>query len=95
MNTNLWLAQNFNYNEIWQSLSFGEVFSCWKGGGFVVKLVAAKIIRQHMLFLYIIISKIIISEIKYMIAQVHENHDKWSNVTPVQYFCSVFDLQIF
>ena len=27
-----------------------------------------------------------------MIGLVHENHDKWPNVTPVQHFCSGFDL---
>ena len=26
-----------------------------------------------------------------MIVLVHENHDKWPNVTPVQHFCSGFD----
>ena len=36
--------------KIWQLLSFGEFFSSWKGGGFVVKLVAAKVICQHMFF---------------------------------------------
>ena len=25
------------------------------------------------------------------IGLVHENHDKWPNVTPVQHFCSGFD----
>ena len=39
--------------KIWQSLSFGEFFSSLKGGGgsgFVVKLVAAKVILQHLFF---------------------------------------------
>ena len=36
--------------KIWQSLNFDEFFSSWKGGGLVVKLVAAKVICQHMLF---------------------------------------------
>ena len=36
--------------KIRKSLSFGEFFSSWKGGGFVVKLVAAKVIHQHMFF---------------------------------------------
>ena len=26
-----------------------------------------------------------------MIVLVHENHDKWPNVTPVQHFCNGFD----
>ena len=26
-----------------------------------------------------------------MIVLVHENHDKWPNVTPVQHVCSGFD----
>ena len=26
-----------------------------------------------------------------MIVLVHENHDEWPNVTPVQHFCSGFD----
>ena len=34
--------------KIWQSLSFSEFFSSWKGDGFVVELVAAKVIHQHM-----------------------------------------------
>ena len=32
----------------------------------------------------------IILEIK-KILLVHENHDKWPNITPVQHFCSGFD----
>ena len=28
---------------------------------------------------------------KDLIVLVHENHDKWPNVTPVQHFCSSFD----
>ena len=45
-------------------------------GGFLFKLVAAKVIRQHV-FLYIVL--------------VHENDDKWPTVTQVQQFCSGFD----
>ena len=26
-----------------------------------------------------------------MIVLVHENHDKWPNVTPVKHFCGGFD----
>ena len=33
-----------------KSLSLGEFFSPLKGGGCLVKLVAAKLIRQHMFF---------------------------------------------
>ena len=36
--------------KILQSLSVREFFSSWKGGEFVVKLVAAEIIIQHMFF---------------------------------------------
>ena len=26
-----------------------------------------------------------------MVVLIYENHDKWSNVTPVQHFCIAFD----
>ena len=40
---------NFNYNENVTTFGFGEFFSsCMEGGGFVVKLVAAEVIRQSM-----------------------------------------------
>ena len=29
-----------------------------------------------------------------MIGLVHENHDKWTNVKPVQHFAGVFNTQI-
>ena len=48
MNTSGQIPQNSNYIEIWQSL--GEFFSFWKGSGCLVKLVAAKVIRQDMFF---------------------------------------------
>ena len=55
----------------------GEFFSSWKGVGCLVKLVAAKVIRQHMFSLHNLISCIIISDIKKdMVVLVHENHDK-------------------
>ena len=61
------------------------------GGGLVVKLVATNVISicftLHHLIPYIIIFEIK----KNMIVLVHENHDKWPNVTPVQHFCSGFD----
>ena len=39
-----------------------------------------------------LISYIITLEVKkVMIALVHENHDKWPNITSVQHFCSGFD----
>ena len=41
--------------KIWQSLSFGEIFSSQKGGGFVVKLLAAKGNPSTYVFLYIIL----------------------------------------
>ena len=65
----------------------GEFFSSWNGGGSLVKLVAAKVIRQHMFFpLHNLTSYIIIFEIKEdMVLLVHENHDK-SNVTAVLHF---------
>ena len=33
--------------KIWQSLSFGDFFLFFEGDGFVVKLVAATVNRQH------------------------------------------------
>ena len=51
MNTNVWIPQNFNYNGTLKSLRFREFFSSFKGSLFDVKLVAAKVIRQHMIFL--------------------------------------------
>ena len=51
---NVWIPQTLIRMEIWKYLSFGGFFSSWKGGGrlcgFVVKLVAAKVIRQYMFF---------------------------------------------
>ena len=35
---------------ILQTISFGEVFSKWKGSEFDFKFLAAKVIHQHMLF---------------------------------------------
>ena len=35
---------------ILQSVSFGKIFLLLEGGGFVVKLVAAEAIRQHVFF---------------------------------------------
>ena len=34
--------------KVQQSFNFDEFFFSWKEGGFVVKLVADKVIRQHM-----------------------------------------------
>ena len=52
------------------------------GGRCLVKLVAAKVIRQHMFSLHYLISSIIIFERKKDIYGLsHENHDKWPNVT--------------
>ena len=52
--------------KILQSLSFGELFSFWKGvgGGFADKHVAAKVFRQHMFSIQYLIPEIIILEIK-------------------------------
>ena len=44
------MLQHFNYIKNLTILSFAKFFSSWKGGEFVVKLVAATVIRQHMLF---------------------------------------------
>ena len=88
--------------KIWKSLSFGDFFSSWKGGGggCVVKFEAAKVIRQHTFFfssfLYIIffINRfVIIFEIKKkdMIVLVHKNHDKRPKATQVHHFCRGFE----
>ena len=64
-------------------------------GGFVVKLLAAKVIRQHMFFftLSYFLDKLVIFEIEkiYDIVLVHENHDKWLYLRTVQRFCSGLD----
>ena len=91
-NTNVWITKNFSYNEhLSFFLSFGECFSSWNGGGFVVKLIAAKVIYQ--LIFYFTLSYFFANNIwnkKNVILLVHENHDKLSNVTAVQNFCGVF-----
>ena len=50
INTSVLIHKNSNYISIWHSLSLGEFFSSWKGGGCLVKLVAAKVIRQHIFY---------------------------------------------
>ena len=64
-----------------------------RGGGFVVKLVAAKVISQHMFFfaLSYFVYKHLWNKRKDMIVLVHDNQDKWTNVTQVQHFCRGFD----
>ena len=92
INTNVWIPQNFNYNENETILKFLWFSLFLEGGGFVVKLVAAKVTRQHMIFFtasYFLFDNLWKKED--MIALVHENHDKWPNITPVQHFCSGFD----
>ena len=62
--------------------------SSWKRGGFVVTLVAAKVIRQHVFVSYIVIYEIIIKKRNYILS--YEYHDRWPNITPV-HFCWGFD----
>ena len=50
--------------KIWQSLSFVAFFSSWKGGGFVVRHVAAKVIRQHMFFFIYILARVLRRDLK-------------------------------
>ena len=51
MNTNVRISQNFNYKKKkMKILKFWWIFHFLEGGGFVVKLVAAKVICQHMIF---------------------------------------------
>ena len=78
---------NFNYRENMTIFKFWWIFLFLEGGRFVVKLVTAKVIRQHVFFFTLSY----FFEIKKMIVLVHKNHDKWSNVSPVQHFCSSFD----
>ena len=62
-------------------------------GGFVVNLVAAKVIRQHMLFFFTL-TYFLDNNLwnkKNMIVLVHEHHNRWPNVSPVQLFWSGFD----
>ena len=56
MNTNVWILEIFNYNEKFTILKFWLIFPILERGGFVVQLIAAKVIRQHAYgFLYIIL----------------------------------------
>ena len=76
--------------KIWQSLSLGEFFSSWKGDGFVVKLLAAKVIRQHM-FLFTL-SYFLVNNL--WNKKRYDIFSPWKsrlNVTPVQDICSGFD----
>ena len=57
-------------------------------GGFVVKLLAAKVTVNIYFSLHNIISYTIIFD---MIFFGHENDDKWPNVTPVEHFFRGFD----
>ena len=59
--------------------------------GFVVKLVAANVIRQHIFVFLVILFYFLDNNKKRDDSLSHENHDKWSNVTPFQHFCSGFD----
>ena len=94
MNTNIWIPQNFNYTDLtifrfWWIFLFLED---WRlNGGFVVKHVAAKVIRQHMFFFTL--SYFLDNNLwkKDTVVLVNEYHDKWLNVTPVQHFCIAFD----
>ena len=61
----------------------------WRGVGFVVKLVAAKVVRQHMYFftLILFLKEWSLKWIKKLIVLIHENHDKWPFCTLIQHFC--------
>ena len=81
--------------KIWQSLKFWE-FSLFGREGFLFKLVAAKVICQHMFFftLSYYLDKKFWNKKKAVTVLVHESHDKWSNVKPVQNVCSGLNMQI-
>ena len=53
MNNNVWIPQDFNERDNLTIFKFCWIFLFLEGGGFVAKLVAVKVIRQHMFFLYI------------------------------------------
>ena len=87
-------TQDLFTKKIWQSLSFGECFSTWKGRGgwwiyIVIKPVAAKVIRQHNMqhgpqhVLCIITFEI---KKKDIIVLVNEYHDELPYVKTVQHF---------
>ena len=95
MNNNVWIPQKFYYNENLTFFEFWWNFLFLGRGGFVVKFVhvAAKVIRQHMFLItlpYFLDNNL--WNRKNMIVLVHENHEKWPFVIPVQHFCSGFDL---
>ena len=60
--------------------------------GFVLYLVAAKLVHQHMFSSpYLIFDKKIINIKKDMRGLVHEKLKKWSNISQVRHFYSGFD----
>ena len=79
--------------KMWQFLSFGEFFSSWMGEGFVIKLVAAKVIHQHMFFftLSLLLDNNLWNNKRYD-SLSPRNPDKMPNVTPVQHFCDGFGI---
>ena len=76
MNTDIWVPHNFNYIENLTIFKFWLFFHFLKGGGFDVKLLAAKVIRQHMFFFTL--SFFFCNNIwkKYRTVLVVENRDK-------------------
>ena len=68
-------------------------FSLLRRGRFVVKLVAAKGIRQHKFFFTLthFLDKNHGNKKKDMIVLVHGNHEKRPNFSPVTHFCSGFN----
>ena len=79
-NTNVWIHQNFNYRENLTILKFWWIFLFLEVGVFVGKLM-----------FFFTFTHFFRNKEKDMIVLIHENHDKWPNVSPVPHFCSGFD----
>ena len=87
INSSVLMPQNSNYIDNLTIFKFGSL-----GGGCLVKLVAAKIIRPHMFFFTksYFMCNYLSNKKRYGIL-VHENHDKRLKVTAVHHFCRGFD----
>ena len=80
-------------------LIFDEFFSSWKGARFVIKLVSAKLIRQHIITFFFTLSYFLYNNLlnkKDLIGLVHKNHDKMANIMLHQtnIFAEVLNRQI-
>ena len=86
MNTSIEYRKTLIIMQIWWIFLLLEV------GGFDFRLVAAKVIGQHMFFFILsyFLDNNLWNKKKYDSFSAWK-HDKWPNDTPVQHFCSGFD----